>query len=87
MASWNGHAKVVRLLLGAGLTINDVRAENSESLRLAIVKGFDSLIESSKQTLTTLKSPEKSLEASPTMVYWQDDDGEHSFFTEKVKLG
>ncbi len=54
---------------------------------LAIVKGFDSLIESSKQTLTTLRSPETSLEASPTMVYWQDDDGEHSFFTEKVKLG
>lgn len=54
---------------------------------LAIVKGFDSLIESSKQTLTTLKNPQKSLEASPTMVYWQDEEGEHSFYTDKLKLG
>jgi uncharacterized protein YoxC len=53
---------------------------------LAIVKGFDSLIESSRQTLTNLKSPQKSVEKTPTMVYWQDEDGEHSFFTEKVLL-
>lgn len=54
---------------------------------LAIVKGFDSLIESSKKTLVTLTNPQSSLEASPTMVYWRDESGEHSFFTDKVRLG
>ena len=53
---------------------------------LAIVKGFDSLIQSSKQTLATLSSPQKSLEASPTLVYWKDESGEHSFFTDQVRI-
>lgn len=53
---------------------------------LAIVKGFSSLIDSSKLTLAALESPQKSIEALPTMVYWQDEDGEHSFYTDKVVL-
>jgi len=54
---------------------------------LSIVKGFDSLIESSQKTLATLANPKSSLEALPTMVYWQDELGEHSFYTDKVRLG
>ena len=54
---------------------------------LAIVKGFDSLIQSAKQTLHSLENPKKdSLTASPTLVYWQDETGEHSFSTEKLRV-
>jgi hypothetical protein len=53
---------------------------------LAIVKGFDSLIQSAKQTLIALGNPKDSLSSSPTLVYWQDETGEHSFSTESLKV-
>lgn len=73
----------------AGKKLSALRAAYVTTLEseLAIVKGFDSLIQSSKQTLGALNSPQKSRDASPTMVYWQDESGEHSFFTDKVRLG
>ena len=52
----------------------------------AIVKGFDSLIQSAKQTLHSLENPKDGLSASPTLVYWQDETGEHSFSTENLKV-
>lgn len=51
---------------------------------LTIVKGFDSLIESAKETLKSLENPKKNADSAPTLVYWQDETGEHSFVTEKV---
>lgn len=53
---------------------------------LAITKGFDSLIHSAKRTLEALDSPQASLGTTPTVVYWQDEEGEHSFVTEKLQL-
>ena len=53
---------------------------------VAIVKGFDSLIQSAKQTLSSLENPKNSLSSSPTLVYWQDETGEHSFSTEKLRV-
>lgn len=53
---------------------------------LAIVKGFDSLIQSAKQTLIALENPKDRLSSSPTLVYWQDETGEHSFSTESLKV-
>jgi len=53
---------------------------------LAIVKGFDSLIQSAKQTLNALEHPKDGLSSSSTLVYWQDETGEHSFSTEKLRV-
>jgi hypothetical protein len=53
---------------------------------LTIVKGFDSLIQSAKETLHSLENPKTSLSAAPTMVYWKDETGEHSFSTEKLMV-
>jgi len=53
---------------------------------LALVKGFDSLIESAKQTLASLEKPKAGLSSSPTLVYWKDETGEHSFSTEKLLI-
>lgn len=53
---------------------------------LRIMEGFDSLIQSTKQTLDALKSPDDGLASSPTVVYWRDEAGEHSFYTEKLEL-
>lgn len=53
---------------------------------MVIMKGFDSLIQSTHETLVALEKPKASLETAPTMVYWQDETGEHSFATEHVKL-
>ena len=54
---------------------------------MVIMKGFDSLIQSTQETLVALDNPKVALEAAPTMVYWQDETGEHSFATEQLKLG
>jgi len=53
---------------------------------LSIVKGFDALLESTKKTLTALENPTAALESAPTLVYWRDEAGEHSFATEKLRV-
>ncbi|SJM65361.1 hypothetical protein [Agrococcus casei] len=52
----------------------------------AIMKGFTSLIETAKETLVVLENPKKNLESAPTLVYWQDETGEHSFATDRLQL-
>ena len=53
---------------------------------VGIVKGFDPLIQSAKQTLDSLENPAPSASASPTLLYWRDETGEHSFSTEQLKI-
>lgn len=53
---------------------------------LTIVKAFDPLIRSAKQTLETLEKPKTDLGSAPTLVYLKDEEGEHSFSTEKLQL-
>jgi hypothetical protein len=53
---------------------------------LTIVKSFDSLIQSAKQTLQSLENPKSAPSPSSTLVYWQDETGEHSFSTEKLQM-
>lgn len=53
---------------------------------LTIVKSFDSLIQSAKQTLKALENPKDGPSPSSTLVYWQDETGEHSFSTEKLQV-
>jgi len=53
---------------------------------ITIVKSFDSLIQSAKQTLNALEKPKDRLSSSPTLVYWKDETGEHSFSTEKLRV-
>jgi len=63
--------------------LKDAYVSTLES-ELVIVKGFDSLIQSAKQTLDSLENPKNGLGTSPTLVYWKDETGEHSFSTGKV---
>lgn len=51
----------------------------------AIIEGFHELIRSAKQTLRALESPEPGAGKSPTLVYWRDESGEHSFASEIVR--
>ena len=48
-----------------------------------IMREFHSLIESAKSTRAALDAPKpaKGID-SPTLVYWKDETGEHSFVTE-----
>lgn len=50
-----------------------------------ILKGFDSLMESAQRTLMTIEHPSIS-ERTPTLVYWRDEDGDHSFSTNRLRL-
>lgn len=50
-----------------------------------LLKGFDSLIASVEQTLETLKRPLGG-PSTPTLVYWRDEDGEHSFYSSNLRL-
>jgi hypothetical protein len=52
---------------------------------LVIVKAFDPLIQSAKETLASLEKPKAGLDEAPTLVYWRDEDGEHSFSSEKLR--
>ena len=49
-----------------------------------IMEGFSSLIESAKKTRRNLENPALDGAAAPTLVYWRDEVGEHSFVTEKL---
>lgn len=51
-----------------------------------LMEGFDSLIYSAKQTLASLENPKADSQSSPSLVYWQDEVGEHAFYTEKLNL-
>lgn len=51
-----------------------------------LMEGFNSLIHSAKQTLKSLKDPKDVKNASPMLVYWQDEAGEQSFYTEELSL-
>ena len=48
------------------------------------MEGFSSLIESAKKTRQPLENPALDGAAAPTLVYWRDEVGEHSFVTEKL---
>ena len=48
------------------------------------MEGFSSLIESAKKTRQPLENPALDGAAAPTLVYWRDEVGEHSFATEKM---
>lgn len=52
----------------------------------AIMKEFDSLIHSAKQTLKALETSHGGPKSSPTLVYWQDETGEHSFSADSLRL-
>lgn len=52
----------------------------------AIKEGFDSLIQSAKQNLNVLEKPKAMSNPSPTLVYWQDEIGEHLFYTEALRV-
>jgi len=50
----------------------------------AITSQFQSLIDSARATRAELDAPASATNAaSPTLVYWKDEMGEHSFVTEK----
>lgn len=51
-----------------------------------IMAGFHSLVESAKRTRDSLESPQQEASVAPTLVYWKDEAGEHSFVTEKVHV-
>lgn len=53
---------------------------------LVIVKGFDPLIQAAKQTLKSLESTKGGLSPSSTLVYWEDETGEHSFSTDSLQV-
>ncbi|UTT62585.1 hypothetical protein [Microcella humidisoli] len=53
---------------------------------MIIMKGFDSLIQSTQETLVALENPQANAASSPVMVYWKDESGEHSFATERLHL-
>lgn len=75
---------------GAGTAEKEIRALNDaytttiESEK-KLLKGFDSLIGSAEQTLETLKRP-LAEPSTPTLVYWRDEDGEHSFYSNQLRL-
>lgn len=52
-----------------------------------IMKGFDALIQSTQETLMELEKPTPAAASAPTLVYWRDETGEHSFSTERLSLG
>jgi hypothetical protein len=52
----------------------------------AVMDGFHTLIDSAKQTLDQLNKPKQDQATSPTLVYWKDEQGEHSFYTDKLRL-
>ena len=51
-----------------------------------IVEGYVPLITSAKQTLQELEKPLPATEHAPTLVYWKDEAGEHSFVTEQLTI-
>lgn len=53
---------------------------------LGIMEGFDSLIQAAKETLELLDNPNVGLDSSPTLVYWRDDSGEHSFHADSLRI-
>ena len=53
---------------------------------MEIMEGFHALIEAAKRTRKALEAPSAEVMDSPTLVYWKDEIGEHSFVTEKVLL-
>jgi hypothetical protein len=65
--------------------LKDAYVSTMES-ELSIIEGFHALIQSAKQTLTALENPKTDINASPTLVYWQDEAGEHSFSTESLRV-
>jgi hypothetical protein len=65
--------------------LKDAYVSTMES-ELSIIEGFHALIQSAKQTLKALENPKTDINASPTLVYWQDDAGEHSFSTESLRV-
>ncbi|MCT9625763.1 hypothetical protein HWD94_11580 [Pseudarthrobacter equi] len=51
----------------------------------AIMEGFDSLIQSAQETLAALESPKGSSQ-TPTLIYWQDEAGEHAFYSDSLRV-
>ncbi len=51
---------------------------------LGIMKDFDDLIHSARQTLKALENPKALSSQAPTLVYWRDETGEHSFSTKQL---
>jgi hypothetical protein len=75
---------------GAGTVEKDIKALNDAYTATIvsekkILKGFDSLIESAERTLETLRRPLAG-PSTPTLVYWRDEDGEHSFYSSELRL-
>ena len=51
-----------------------------------IMKGFHSLIESAEKTRKELDAPQAASDSEPTLVYWKDEAGTHSFVTDQLRL-
>lgn len=67
-------------------TLRELYTSVMESER-SIMEGFHSLISSAKDTRKALESPQSSEVATPTLVYWRDEDGEHSFMSNELQVG
>lgn len=52
-----------------------------------IMRGFLSLIESAEKTRDELDAPTAAADSAPTIVYWEDEAGTHSFVTDKLRIG
>lgn len=66
-------------------TLKDAYTATMES-ELGIMKNFHSLIQAAENTLTALDNLKTPTDAAPTLVYWKDESGEHSFVTEQLQL-
>ncbi len=51
-----------------------------------VQKGFDTLIQSAETTLEELRNPKPAEGESPTLVFWEDETGRHSFYTDSDLL-
>jgi len=65
--------------------LRDAYISTMES-ELAIMEGFDSAIQSARQALTSLDEQDLDADASPTLVYWEDEAGQHSFSTSQLDM-
>lgn len=63
-----------------------LEAEYTSTLEneLTLMQDFYALIQAADKTLEQLKTA--PTESTPTMVYWKDETGEHSFVSEKLRL-
>lgn len=65
--------------------LKDAYVSTMES-EVGIMKDFASLIHSAEQSLRALESPQVEGATSPTLLYWRDEEGEHSLHTQRLRV-